>query len=151
VPSLLISIAWSSLQRAGIPITRRLDLDQDAELILYLLLQQTEGMNAHSKYNSLLRRFTSFQHALPVTKRLSPPGGPISVSLRDANPISLGITKERRFFEQRLPQLMSSWPPSLKSAPPSTPRGRAPILPNALLGASDGESFSARSKWTSIR
>ena len=43
VESLLVSIAWSRLAASGLAITRRLALEEDAELVLYDLLRESHG------------------------------------------------------------------------------------------------------------
>ena len=59
--ALLVSIAAPRLGDAGLLVNRPL---ADAEHRLYEMLAQTDGDSAHSRYNALLRRLTSFESAL---------------------------------------------------------------------------------------
>jgi polyhydroxyalkanoate synthesis regulator phasin len=61
VEALLVSIAASRLRKAGLRIARVLS---DPEHRLYEKLAQAEPDSAHSRYNALLRRLTSFESAL---------------------------------------------------------------------------------------
>ena len=58
----LVSIASPRLRQRGL-LSVGLALVPDAELVLYQLLGKAEG-DAYSRYNSLLRRLVSFEHAL---------------------------------------------------------------------------------------
>lgn len=60
IESLLVSIAAPGLRDAGLAIGTTLP---DAELQLYALLSARDGAAAHSRYNALLRRVTSFRRA----------------------------------------------------------------------------------------
>ena len=60
IESLLVSIAAPGLRDAGLVIDQPI---ADAELQLYALLSARDGAAAHSKYNALLRRVTSFRRA----------------------------------------------------------------------------------------
>ena len=60
IESLLVSIAAPGLRDVGLTID---DPIADAELRLYALLSARDGFAAHSQYNALLRRVTSFRHA----------------------------------------------------------------------------------------
>lgn len=60
IESLLVSIAAPGLRAVGCAVAEGLP---DAELRLYALLSERHGLAAHSRYNALLRRVTSFQHA----------------------------------------------------------------------------------------
>jgi hypothetical protein len=62
IASCMIRIAAPRLARAGL-IERDPSAEADAELALYALLSG-EGNAAHSRYNSLLRELSSFEHAL---------------------------------------------------------------------------------------
>jgi hypothetical protein len=57
----LVSIGSSWLRSAGLEIPPTVP---DADHRLYLLLAQEFGDDAHSRYNSLLRRLVSFEQAL---------------------------------------------------------------------------------------
>jgi len=61
VEALLVSIGAPRLRKAGLLITRALP---DAEHRLYAKLAETDSDSAHSRYNALLRRLTSFESAL---------------------------------------------------------------------------------------
>jgi len=61
VEALLVSIAAPRLRDAGLPVARTLP---DAEHRLYESLAQSDPDSAHSRYNALLRRLTSFESAL---------------------------------------------------------------------------------------
>ena len=58
----LVSIASPRLRQRGL-LSGGATLVPDAELALYQLLGKAEG-DAYSRYNSLLRRLVSFEHAL---------------------------------------------------------------------------------------
>ena len=60
IESLLVSIAAPGLRDAGLVIENPI---ADAELQLYALLSERDGAAAHSHYNALLRRVTSFRRA----------------------------------------------------------------------------------------
>ena len=60
IESLLVSIAAPGLRDVGLVVDRPI---ADAELQLYALLSARDGAAAHSHYNALLRRVTSFRHA----------------------------------------------------------------------------------------
>ena len=60
IESLLVSIAAPGLRDAGLVIENPI---ADAELQLYALLSARHGASAHSHYNALLRRVTSFRRA----------------------------------------------------------------------------------------
>jgi hypothetical protein len=59
--SLLVSMAASRLRCAGLDIPAPFP---DAEHRLYALLAKTDPDSAHSRYNALVRRLTSFESAL---------------------------------------------------------------------------------------
>ena len=61
VEALLVSIGAPRLREAGLPVESVLP---DAEHRLYGLLARTDPDSAHSRYNALLRRLTSFESAL---------------------------------------------------------------------------------------
>ena len=62
VEACLVSIASPRLRQRGfLPLNAT--LVSEAELALYQLLGETEG-DPYSRYNSLLRRLVSFEHAL---------------------------------------------------------------------------------------
>ena len=58
----LVSIASPRLRQRGL-LSGGAALVPDAELVLYQLLGKAEA-DAYSRYNSLLRRLVSFEHAL---------------------------------------------------------------------------------------
>jgi hypothetical protein len=59
--ALLVSIAAPRLRDAGLSVP---DALSDAEHRLYERLARTDPDSAHSRYNALLRRLTSFESAL---------------------------------------------------------------------------------------
>ena len=61
IEALLVSIAAPRLRDAGLPVTRPIP---DAEHRLYEKLAEDDPDSAHSRYNALLRRLTSFESAL---------------------------------------------------------------------------------------
>ena len=60
IESLLVSIAAPGLRDVGLAVDQPI---ADAELRLYALLSARDGAAAHSQYNALLRRVTSFRRA----------------------------------------------------------------------------------------
>ncbi len=60
IESLLVSIAAPALRDVGLIVDHPI---ADAELQLYALLSARDGAAAHSHYNALLRRVTSFRRA----------------------------------------------------------------------------------------
>ena len=65
IESLLVSIAAPGLRDAGLVVDHPI---ADAELQLYALLSARDGAAAHSHYNALLRRVTSFRRAAQCVK-----------------------------------------------------------------------------------
>jgi hypothetical protein len=61
VEALLVSIAAPRLRELGVPVAAPLP---DAEHRLYERLAREDPDSAHSRYNALLRRLTSFESAL---------------------------------------------------------------------------------------
>jgi hypothetical protein len=61
VEALLVSIAARRLRAGGLPVAQPFP---DAEHRLYQLLAREDSDSAHSRYNALLRRLTSFESAL---------------------------------------------------------------------------------------
>ena len=59
--ALLVSIAADRLRSAGLPVAEALP---NASHRLYLRLAAEDADSAHSRYNALLRRLTSFESAL---------------------------------------------------------------------------------------
>ena len=59
--ALLVSIAAERLRSSGLAVPRALP---DAEHRLFLRLLAEDEDSAHSRYNALLRRLTSFESAL---------------------------------------------------------------------------------------
>lgn len=62
--ALLVMIASPRLKALGLDIPSRPDIVRPYEHRLYELLEDSHGLGAHSRYNSLLRRIVSFSHAL---------------------------------------------------------------------------------------
>ena len=61
VEALLVSIGAPRLRRNGVPVPATLP---DPEHRLYERLAEADSDSAHSRYNALLRRLTSFESAL---------------------------------------------------------------------------------------
>ena len=61
VEALLVAIGSPKLRRLGFDLPDH--LPPNPEHRLYDLLAQTDQDSAHSRYNALLRRFVSFEHA----------------------------------------------------------------------------------------
>jgi hypothetical protein len=61
IEALLVSIATPRLRDLGVPVAASLP---DAEHRLYERLAREDPDSAHSRYNALLRRLTSFESAL---------------------------------------------------------------------------------------
>ena len=59
--ALLVSIGAPRLRRLGLDVPRSLDAP---ERRLYAMLEAGDESSAHSRYNALLRRLVSFEHAL---------------------------------------------------------------------------------------
>ena len=72
VPALVVSIGAPRLKRLGVDLPRAIP---DAERRLYEHLRRSHGDAAHSRYNALIRRLTSFERAAecasPPTKSAS--------------------------------------------------------------------------------
>jgi hypothetical protein len=64
VESLLVMIAAPALRRLGLEIPPLPDLESDAELVLYRMLQEEGVADPYSAYNALLRLLVSFTRAL---------------------------------------------------------------------------------------
>jgi hypothetical protein len=60
VESLLVSLGAPGLRTLGLVVDEPF---ADAELRLYRLLAAHHGAGAHARYNALVRRIVSFQHA----------------------------------------------------------------------------------------
>ena len=71
IEALLVVIAAPALQLAGLTLPPRPSLTDDAEILLYLKLQETEGDSAHTRYNSLIQRIVSFEQCFSRAKSLS--------------------------------------------------------------------------------
>lgn len=65
VEALLVSIAAPRLKAGGLEIPRPLD---EPEHRLYAMLAESGTDSAHSRYNALLRRLTSFESALECVR-----------------------------------------------------------------------------------
>jgi len=59
--ALLVSIGAPRLLRLGIDVPRPFD---SPEHRLYAILESSDALSAHSRYNALIRRLVSFEHAL---------------------------------------------------------------------------------------
>ena len=62
IPSLLVSIGASRLREAGLVISY--STFPSPEHRLYAHLNADDSDSAHSRYNALIRRLVSFEHAL---------------------------------------------------------------------------------------
>jgi hypothetical protein len=62
--ALLVLIGAPRLRRLGFDMPDRPDIPQPFEHRLYELLEETHGEGAYSRYNSLIRRLVSFEHAM---------------------------------------------------------------------------------------
>jgi hypothetical protein len=65
IESLLVSIAAPALRDVGVAIEHPI---ADAEMRLYALLSARHGAAAHSRYNALLRRVSSYRRAAQCVK-----------------------------------------------------------------------------------
>lgn len=65
VEALLVSIAAPRLKAGGLAVSRPLD---EPEHRLYAMLAESGTDSAHSRYNALLRRLTSFESALECVR-----------------------------------------------------------------------------------
>ena len=61
IPGLLVAIGAPRLRRLGVSLPDV--LPEGPEHQLYALLSATDGDNAHSRYNALIRRLVSFEQA----------------------------------------------------------------------------------------
>jgi hypothetical protein len=61
IPALLVAIGEPRLRRIGLAVPRH-DLSSP-EHRLYARLAETDPDSAHSRYNALIRRLVSFEHA----------------------------------------------------------------------------------------
>jgi hypothetical protein len=65
IEALLVSVAAPRLRAAGLPVAKELPR---AEHRLYEELARPDPDSAHSRYNALLRRLTSFESALECVR-----------------------------------------------------------------------------------
>lgn len=68
--SLLVLIAAPRLRRLGIAIPERM-FPEPCEHLLYSRLEERFGRDAHSRYNSLIRRIVSYSQALEREKSMA--------------------------------------------------------------------------------
>lgn len=68
IPALLAQIGAPRLRQLGFDVPMRDALSPLPEHRLYLLLASEHGENAHSRYNSLLRRLVSFTRAVACVR-----------------------------------------------------------------------------------
>jgi hypothetical protein len=61
IASLLVSIGAGRLRSAGLPVPAAI---ANADHLLYQLLAEEFGNDAHARYNGLLRRLISYEQAL---------------------------------------------------------------------------------------
>jgi hypothetical protein len=67
IPALLVAIGAPRLRRAGLAVPEH-DLPSP-EHRLYARLAETDSNSAHSRYNALIRRLTSFENAAECAGR----------------------------------------------------------------------------------
>lgn len=67
--SLLVSIGAPRLRRLGVEVPRALE---SPEHRLYAMLEASDVDSAHSRYNGLIRRLVSFEHALECAVSSTP-------------------------------------------------------------------------------
>lgn len=68
-PSLLVAIGRPRLRDLGIDLPPPSARNAEPELRLYRLLAADHGAGAHSQYNALIRRLTSFERAAARARR----------------------------------------------------------------------------------
>jgi len=68
--ALLVLIAEPRLARLGIRVKARPIISGSYEHTLYELLEKEFGAGAHARFNSLIRRVVSFEHALERERRV---------------------------------------------------------------------------------
>ena len=66
--SLLVAIGSTRLRAAGLEFPLQLTLNALPEHLLYRRLAQKYQNEAHSRYNSMIRRLVSFERALELLK-----------------------------------------------------------------------------------
>lgn len=62
--ALLVAIGAPRLRQLGIELPETVDATSNPEHALFGLLETRCGARTHSAYNALIRRLTSFEHAL---------------------------------------------------------------------------------------
>ncbi len=67
--ALLVSIGAPRLRRLGLDVPRAL---ASPEHRLYAMLESSDDASAHSRYNGLIRRLVSFEHALECAVSSTP-------------------------------------------------------------------------------
>lgn len=101
IEALLVSIAAPRLRDAGLSVARVLP---DAEHRLYEVLARTDPDSAHSRYNALLRRLTSFESALECVPWPTPEGGAADQRRdREPGPLHSGAAGMARAQHARRP------------------------------------------------
>jgi len=64
IEALLVAVGASRLRAAGLDVPQPPGLPDQPELALHAALCATGDGNSHSRYNALIRRLVSFEHAL---------------------------------------------------------------------------------------
>lgn len=64
VDALLVSVGAPRLRAAGLDIPATPPLEHSPEISLYMTIGEQHPEDAHSRYNSLIRRLVSFERAL---------------------------------------------------------------------------------------
>lgn len=72
--ALLVAVGASRLQAAGLDVPQPPSLPEQPELALYAALCATGEGDSHSRYNALIRRLVSFEHALERQRQLGTRG-----------------------------------------------------------------------------
>lgn len=64
IEALLVAVGAPRLRACGLDVPKPESLPAQPELALYAALCATGDGNSHSRYNALIRRLVSFEHAL---------------------------------------------------------------------------------------
>lgn len=67
VAALIVAVGGPCLSRLGVPVPTGLPADPEHEL--YARLAQESPLRAHARYNALIRRLVSFEHACACAAR----------------------------------------------------------------------------------
>lgn len=75
IEALLVAIGAPRLRRLGVSVPDAAALSGTPELRLYDLLSRDFGLDAHARYNALVRRLVSFERSLELRTRLARDAG----------------------------------------------------------------------------